>query len=232
MVATKTGLPLGTPPDAPALRALGQHRLVDRVSPSGSPKVRQETEPDGSDTGRRSWLARFHRHLTLWNLILLVVLIWAGPRLLPHLGALVGVRSGPDLAPQYAYPALTGELLSSDSLRGKVVLVNFWATWCAPCRAEMPLLEGMYQRHRARGFVIVGLAVDRAPTTQVEAYVRARGVTYPIAHVGSEAERRFGGVLGYPTSFLLDKQGRIVHRVVGPIGPLTLEPAVRRELAR
>ncbi|HEX6316116.1 MAG TPA: TlpA disulfide reductase family protein, partial [Gemmatimonadaceae bacterium] len=174
----------------------------------------------------------FRRHLTLWNLILLVVLIWAGPRLLPHLGALVGVRSGPELSPQFAYTSLTGEPLASESLRGKVVLVNFWATWCAPCRAEMPLLEGMYQRHSDKGFVIVGLAVDRAPTADVEAYVRARGVTYPIAHVGSEAEQRFGGVLGYPTSFLLDKQGRIVHRVLGPIGPLSLELAVRRELAR
>lgn len=112
------------------------------------------------------------------------------------------------------------------------MVCNFWATWCAPCRAEMPMLESMYQRHRAEGFTIVGLAVDRAPTADVAAYVRDRGVTYPIAHVGSEAERRFGGVRGYPTSFLIGKDGRILHRVLGPIGPLSLEPAVRRALTR
>ena len=171
------------------------------------------------------------RYLTFGNLFLFVVLWWAGPGLLPHLGALVGVRSGPDAVPTYAYRSLTGEPLSADSLRGRVVLVNFWATWCGPCRAEMPLLEARYKRHRANGLTIVGLAVDQAPTATVEAFVRARGVTYPIAHVGTEAERRFGGVRGYPTSFLLDRFGRIRHRVMGPIAPLSLEPAVRRLLA-
>jgi hypothetical protein len=89
----------------------------------------------------------------------------------------------------------------------------------------------MYQRHRAKGFTIVGLAVDRAPTAEVAAFVRDREVTYPIAHVGAEAERRFGGIRGYPTSFLLDREGRIHHTVLGPIGSVSLEPAVRRLLA-
>jgi len=177
----------------------------------------------------REWL----RHQLHWsNLIIVAALIYAGPTLLPHLGALIGVRSGPDAAPSYAYPSLTGELLSSDSLRGKVVLVNFWATWCAPCRAEMPVLEAMYQRHKEKGFVIVGLAVDQAPPASVAAFVRERGVTYPIAHVGREAELVFGGVRGYPTSFLIGRDGKVQNRVLGPIGAVSLEPAVRRALGR
>ena len=174
--------------------------------------------------------ARIRRWLSPWNVITALLLLWAAPRLLPHLGALVGVRSGPDAVPSYAYATLDGGLASSDSLRGKVVLVNFWATWCAPCRAEMPVLEAMYQRHRERGFVIVGLAVDQAPTEKVAAYVAERGVTYPVAHVEREAERLFGGVRGYPTSFLIGRDGRVRHVVVGPIGAVSLEPAVRRAL--
>jgi cytochrome c biogenesis protein CcmG, thiol:disulfide interchange protein DsbE len=174
---------------------------------------------------------RLRRHLTLGNLLLAAVLVWAAPRLLPHLGALVGVGSGPDLAPEYRYTALDGAEISADSLRGRVVLVNFWATWCAPCRAEMPLLERMHKRHEADGFLVVGLAVDRATTEAVRQFVQDRGVTYPIVHVGAEAERTFGGVRGYPTSFLLDRTGRIRHTVLGPVAPLSLEPAVRRLLA-
>jgi len=170
------------------------------------------------------------KYLTLGNVVLFLALWWAAPTLLPHLGALVGVRSGPEAAPAYTYVGLDGAPIASDSLRGKVVLVNFWATWCAPCRVEMPVLEAMYQRHRDRGFVIVGLAVDRAPTAEVADFVRARGITYPIAHVGAEAERTFGGVRGYPTSFLLDRTGAIRHTVLGPIGAVSLEPAVRRLL--
>ncbi len=173
------------------------------------------------------WL---RRQLHWSNLILLAALLYAAPTLLPHLGALFGVRSGGAAVPIYDYPGLGGERLSSDALRGQVVLVNFWATWCAPCRVEMPALEAMYQRHKDRGFVIVGLAVDRAPTAEVAAFVRERGVTYPVAHVGAEAERRFGGVRGYPTSFLIGRDGAVRHVVLGPIGAVSLEPAVRRAL--
>jgi thiol-disulfide isomerase/thioredoxin len=170
--------------------------------------------------------------LTLLNLLTLAVLVYATPILLPHLGAVFGVRSGPDIVPRYSYTALDGAPVDADTLRGRVVLVNFWATWCLPCRAEMPALESMYQRHREAGFVIVGLAVDQAATEKVAAFVRERGITYPIVHVGREAERAFGGVRGYPTSFLLDRSGRVRHVVQGPIGAVSLEAAVRRELGR
>jgi cytochrome c biogenesis protein CcmG, thiol:disulfide interchange protein DsbE len=170
--------------------------------------------------------------LTVANIITVALLAYATPILLPHLGAVFGVRSGPDVVPRYSYVALDGAAVDADSLRGRVVLVNFWATWCLPCRAEMPALESMYQRHRDAGFVIVGLAVDQAATEKVAAFVRERGITYPIVHVGREAERAFGGVRGYPTSFLLDRSGRVRHVVQGPIGAVSLEAAVRRELGR
>ena len=199
-------------------------------APASAPPL-APSEPPALSPRRRTrqeWL----RHQLHWsNLIIAAALIYAGPTLLPHLGALFGVRSGPDTAPHFAYQSLTRETLSSDSLRGRVVLVNFWATWCAPCRAEMPVLEAMYKRHKAEGFVIVGLAVDQAPTATVEAFVRDRGVSYPIAHVGREAEAVFGGVRGYPTSFLIGRDGVVRHRVLGPIGAVSLEPAVRRALA-
>lgn len=173
---------------------------------------------------------RLRRHLTIANVLTLVLLLWAAPRLLPHVGALIGLRSGPSATPQFEYVSLRGEPLSTESLRGKVVLVNFWATWCLPCRVEMPALDAMHRRHADSGFVVVGLAVDRVSTEKVREFVAERGVRYPIAHVGPEAEAAFGGVQGYPMSFLLDRTGRIRHRVIGPVAPVSLEPAVRRLL--
>lgn len=139
------------------------------------------------------------------------------------------------LAPHYVMRTLDGTALASDSLRGRVVLVNVWATWCIPCRVEMPLLESTWQRHRAAGLVLVGASVDRGDsatvTTHVAQYVADRGVTYPVAIVRDEILAAIGGVHAYPTSILIGRDGRVRHRVVGPIGPLSLEPAIRRALA-
>ncbi|MBI1810128.1 MAG: TlpA family protein disulfide reductase [Gemmatimonadetes bacterium] len=171
----------------------------------------------------------WRRWLTTGNILTLVFLLVVAPRLLPHVGAIVGVGSG-EGTPRFDVRTLEGTRLASDSLRGHVVLVNVWATWCLPCRAEMPLLEGMYERHKARGFVLAGFSVDRAPAADVAAFVREHGVHYPIAIIGDAEIAAFGGVQGYPTSFLLDRAGRVRYRVVGPIAPVSLELAVRRLL--
>ena len=105
-----------------------------------------------SDTGQPR---RWRRIITPWNVVWLVMLVWATPRLLPHLGAVVGVETQAR-TPRYALTALDGTPLSPDALRGKVVLVNFWATWCLPCRVEMPLLQRMAERHRDAGLAHPG----------------------------------------------------------------------------
>jgi cytochrome c biogenesis protein CcmG/thiol:disulfide interchange protein DsbE len=133
--------------------------------------------------------------------------------------------------PRYALTALDGTPLSPDALRGKVVLINFWATWCLPCRVEMPLLQRMAERHREAGLIVVGLSVDRGAEESVRTFLRERGVTYPVAVVGSDVERAFGGVRGYPTSILVDRDGVVRHVVIGPLAAASFEPAVRRLLA-
>ncbi len=158
------------------------------------------------------------------------MLAWAAPRLLPHIGAVVGVETSARV-PRYALTALDGTPLSPDALRGKVVLINFWATWCLPCRVEMPLLQRMAERHRDAGLVVVGLSVDRGSQESVRDFLRERGVTYPVAVVGSDVEHAFGGVRGYPTSILVDRTGVVRHVVIGPLAAASFEPAVRRLLA-
>src|SRR5512140_1767223 len=124
----------------------------------------------------------------------LLVAFWLGPRLLPHLGAILGVESGGRLQPTYAVTTLDGTSVTDSILRGRVVLVNFWATWCLPCRAEMPLLEAMGKRFEARGLSVLGLSVDRSGPELVQTFLRQHGITYPVAIVGREVETAFGGV--------------------------------------
>lgn len=162
---------------------------------------------------------------------MVVIAIWALPRLLPHLGALVGYRTRSVIAPTFSVQTLDGDTLSMQSLRGKVVLVNVWATWCLPCRVEMPMLEATWKRHRDAGLVLLGASVDRGDPSQVRAFVTERGITYPIAIVDQSVISALGGVRGYPTSVLIGRDGVVRHTVIGPVGPLTLEPALRRALA-
>lgn len=171
------------------------------------------------------------RRFSLWSLLWAALWIFILVRLAPHLAAVVGIETGEPLTPEFTYTTLTGEPISSDALRGKVVLVNFWATWCAPCRVEMPLLQAMAARHAEDGLVVVGLSRDTGPAQRVSDFLSERDITYPVAIVGREAETRFGGVRGYPTSFLLDRSGRIRHAALGPLAMVSFEPAVRRLLA-
>lgn len=158
------------------------------------------------------------------------MVLWLGPRFLPHIGAVLGVESGNRQQPTFSVTTLDGRSMSDSTLRGHVVLVNFWATWCLPCRAEMPLLQAMAYRHDATGLVVVGLSVDRTGPETVRQFLTERSITYPVAMVGREIETAFGGVQGYPTSVLLDRTGRVRYKVLGPLAMASLEPAVRRLL--
>jgi len=185
--------------------------------------------PETADPPRRSRLPRWWPHWT--TLVAVVLAIWAAPRLLPHLGALAGVRARDASHPRFAVRTLADTLVSTDALRGRVVLVNVWATWCLPCRAEMPLLENTWQRHREAGLVVLGASVDRGNPADVQEFIRSRDVTYPVAIVGADVIATLGGVRGYPTSILMGRDGTVRHRVIGPIAPVSLEPAIRRALA-
>jgi thiol-disulfide isomerase/thioredoxin len=167
-----------------------------------------------------------------WSTLLMLALgIWALPRLLPHVGALVNVTAHDRSTPMFAMRTLADSTITSQSLRGRVVLVNVWATWCTPCRVEMPLLEATWNRHRAAGLVVLGASVDQGDPHTVRDFITERGISYPIAVAGPDMIRALGGVRGYPTSILIGRDGRVRHRVMGPIGPLSLEPAIRRALA-
>lgn len=130
------------------------------------------------------------------------------------------------VVPAYAAPALDGETVSLESLRGRVVLFNVWATWCPPCRWEMPAMERLHQALHAEGLEVVAVSVDALPGEvdhagrpggNVAAMVDELGLSFTILlDPRGEVMRRFG-VQGLPTTYVIDREGKVVRRVLGPV---------------
>ena len=161
----------------------------------------------------------------------LLLLGFVGSRMWPQIAAAFGVDSASQRAPEFHLTTLAGEPVSREALRGKVVLVNFWATWCPPCRLEMPGFQKIYDRKHDQGFTILGVATDAASTAEESSFLRERGITYPVAMANGEAVSAFGNVNTLPTSFLIDRDGRIRYEVRGIFAAVSLEQAVDRLLA-
>lgn len=109
---------------------------------------------------------------------------------------------------------LDGKVLSSADWKGKVVIVNFWATWCGPCRAEIPDLVALQNKYRDQ-VVVVGVSEDEGPVDAVRTFAAEYKVNYAVAMSTPEVEKRFPGIAALPTTFFLDKDGRMVKKHVG-----------------
>jgi peroxiredoxin len=135
----------------------------------------------------------------------------------------------PRPAPEFALRGLGGQLLSNESLKGKVVLLDFWATWCVPCRKSMPELQALHQKFAQRGFVVVGISIDENGLTRVQKFVKARKISYPIA-LDTEDDPAWGAfrVKAVPAAYLLDRKGRIVAQWTGK-SPATIELETKLE---
>lgn len=122
----------------------------------------------------------------------------------------------PVAAPDFTLPGLNGKSVSLKDFRGRVVLMNFWATWCVPCQWEMPEMDKLYQAFKDRGFVVFAISLDQGPPKAVEDFVKARKLTYPVL-LDSQAEAaRLYGLRGVPGTYLIGSDGMLRYAVVGP----------------
>ena len=136
-------------------------------------------------------------------------------------------------APAFAIPALDGSGGAIDlaAFEGQVVLLDFWATWCPPCRVELPLLKKMHEDYKGRGFVVIGMTVDEGTREQVEKAVARFSLTYPVGLAGPEAQAAYGGIRAVPTKFLLDRNGQIRQHYQGVVHESVLRGDVETLLA-
>ena len=132
----------------------------------------------------------------------------------------------PDPAPEFKLKDLDGKELSLDPSKGKVVLLNFWATWCGPCREEIPGLIALQERYKDR-LQIIGLVVDDDDDKEVRKVADSEGINYPVALADGKTRFEYGGIAALPTVFLINTEGRVVQKHIGLYNPALYETEVR-----
>ncbi|MBU1909064.1 MAG: TlpA family protein disulfide reductase [Verrucomicrobia bacterium] len=140
--------------------------------------------------------------------------------------------SGP-AASVFSIPSLQplGEQINLESFKGKVVLLDFWATWCPPCRSELPALGRLYEDLKDQGFVLVGMTVDDESVEQVARAAGRFSLPYPVGLAGPEIQEAYGGIRAVPTKFLLDRQGSVRQRYLGVVPDTQIRADVSALLA-
>ena len=135
------------------------------------------------------------------------------------------------IMPEFSLPsALDGKKVSSEEFKGKVLLITFFATWCPPCRKEIPALNKLQTDYGEQGFSVIGMSVDEKGPKVVVKMIEKDKISYPVLMAKGKTARDFGGVIGIPTTFLVDRNGKIIKRYPGYVPRSTLEKDIKNHL--
>jgi len=141
-------------------------------------------------------------------------------------GVVIKLSDRPMTLPAFDIKDVDGQPLARDSWKDKVVLINFWATWCGPCREEIPTLVAL-QAHYKDKVVVIGLSVDDRPAAEVRDFAKQFSVNYPIAIAPDAVQQQFGGISAVPATFVVSPKDGIVTRHVGELNPQVTEQEIR-----
>ncbi len=134
-------------------------------------------------------------------------------------------------APDFTLPALEGDSLTLSDYRGKIVVLNFWATWCAPCREEMPAFVGIQEEFRSQGVQFIGVSIDTGGFEVVGPFGAEFDVNYPLVLDDGTVDKSYEGNTGVPTTYLINRKGQIWLYMPGALSRASLIPALRQMLA-
>jgi peroxiredoxin len=132
-------------------------------------------------------------------------------------------------APDFTLPTIDGKQVKLSELRGKAVLVNFWATWCGPCKLEIPWFLDLQKQYGSQGLVILGIAMDDNPDV-VPKFAQEMKIDYPVLIGNEKVAEQYGGVEGLPQTFYVGRDGRIVKKVAGVISHSDVEDGIKQAL--
>src|SRR5260370_25284887 len=136
------------------------------------------------------------------------------------------------LAPDFALASLDGQTLKLSDYRGKAVLLNFWATWCEPCKIEMPWFVDLQKKYGPQGLQVLGVAMDDASPKEIAEFAQKLGVNYPIVIGKEEVGTQYGGVQFLPSTFYIGRDGKILYRVFGLLSRSVIGSNIQKALAQ
>ena len=166
---------------------------------------------------------------TVSRLVVLLFLVLAAPAA-AGTGLWKAAGAARNAAPPFSVRTLDGKVVRHGDLRGRPVLIDFWATWCVPCRATLPQLDTLQSRYRAQGLFVLGLSVDDDEPRQVRRFAGRLGLWFQIAMADEMMLELYGPIRVIPTTFFIDRRGDIVRRVTGPVDGETLDDYARELL--
>ena len=144
--------------------------------------------------------------------------------------------SGPNMtgqvAPDFALQSLDNKTVHLSDFRGKAVLLNFWATWCQPCKIEMPWFADLQKQYATEGLQVIGVAMDEASPEDIGKFAKDLGVNYPVLVGKEEVGDAYGGVQFLPATFYIGRDGKVVEKVFGLKGRGEIESAIKKALAQ
>jgi thiol-disulfide isomerase/thioredoxin len=135
-------------------------------------------------------------------------------------------------APDFELTALDGKKVRLSDYKGKAVLLNFWATWCGPCKIEMPWFVEFKKKYEGQGFEILGVAMEDTDTEDIAKFAQKMGVNYTIVRGKEAVGEAYGGVQGLPTSFYVDREGKIIAQHAGLVSRSSIEEHIMESLGK